>query len=209
MLSVSDNGCGMDRETLANIFEPFFTTKKEGQGTGLGLATVYGTVRQNNGFINVYREPGKGTTFRIYLPRHKAGGVETADDKAEVALKGGTETVLIVEDEESVLNLTKDMLEKLGYRVLAARRTDEAMRLAREYGESIDLLLTDVVMPDMNGKELSERIRSIKPGLKCLYMSGYTADVITRQGILEEGVHFIPKPFSLKSLATKVRKTLG
>ncbi len=209
MLAVSDNGCGMDRQIISNIFEPFFTTKKEGQGTGLGLATVYGIVKQNGGFINVYSEPGKGTTFRIYIPRHKAEGMETAGEAEEKKVQGGTETVLIVEDEEPVLNLTINMLETLGYHVLAARRADDAIELARGYGEIIHLLLTDVIMPDMDGKELWERIRSIKPDLRCLYMSGYTADVITRQGILEEGVHFIPKPFSLRALSVKVRETLG
>jgi len=208
MLSVSDDGCGMDRETLSKIFEPFFTTKKEGHGTGLGLATVYGIVRQNSGFINVYSEAGMGTTFKIYLPRHITESTEPADYKEEVKIPGGTETVLIVEDDEAVLNLSKSMLEKLGYHVLAARRTDEAIRLAREHEVSIDLLLTDVVMPDMNGKELFRQIRSIRPTLVCLYMSGYTEDVIARQGILEEGVQFIPKPFSLRNLALKVREAL-
>jgi CheY-like chemotaxis protein len=208
MLAVSDDGCGMEKETLANIFEPFFTTKKEGQGTGLGLATVYGIVRQNNGLINVYSEPGKGTTFRVYLPRYQAGILESADEKKEMKVLGGTETILIVEDEEDVLKLTKGMLEGLGYYVMSARNSDEAIRIAREYEGDINLLLTDVVMPDMNGKQLSDMIYSIKPGLKKLYMSGYTADVIARQGILEEGVHFIPKPFFLRDLAIKVRNAL-
>jgi len=208
MLAVSDDGCGMEKEILSNIFEPFFTTKKEGHGTGLGLATVYGIVRQNSGFINVYSEPSRGTTFRIYLPRHKAEGMEAAEYEEEM-VQGGTETILIVEDDEAVLNLSKGMLERLGYHVLVARKPDEAMMLAREYEGNIELLFTDVVMPDMNGKELSEKMRSIRPGMECLYMSGYTADVIARQGILEEGVHFIPKPFSLKVLAAKVLEILG
>lgn len=209
LLAVNDDGHGMDKETLAHIFEPFFTTKKEGQGTGLGLATVYGIVKQNNGFICADSEPGQGTTFRIYLPRYGGESQEAGEDKAEVKLLGGTETVLIVEDEAAVMNLIKNLLERLGYHVLAAGRTDEAIRLARDCGESIDLLLTDVVMPDMNGKELAERISAMQPALKCLYMSGYTADVITRQGILEEGVHFITKPFTLKDLAIKIRETLA
>ena len=208
IFSVSDNGCGMERETLGNIFEPFFTTKKEGQGTGLGLATVYGIVKQNNGFINVYSEPGRGTTFRIYLPRYPNEEVEAADEQQEAEIKGGTETILIVEDEETVLKLTKAMLEALGYKVLAARDRDRALYLAREDRSNIDLLLTDVVMPDMNGKELSERIYAIRPDLKCVYMSGYTADAIARQGVLNEGVKFISKPFSLKDLAAKVREAL-
>ena len=209
MLIVSDNGSGMEKETLANIFEPFFTTKQEGQGTGLGLATVYGIVRQNSGFINVYSEPGQGTAFKIYLPRYVDENVESEDDKPEPAVQGGTETVMLVEDSETVLKICKTMLETLGYQVLAASSKDQALRLVSEYDGNIDLLLTDVVMPDMNGKELSERIIATRPGLKCLYMSGYTADVIARQGILDEGIQFIAKPFSLKDLAVKVREALG
>jgi CheY-like chemotaxis protein len=170
---------------------------------------VYGIVRQNGGFINVYSEPGKGTTFRIYFPRCRAEIVEPADESVEMKVQGGTETVMVVEDEESVLNLATRMLEQLGYQVLAARKADEAIALAGGYAETIHLLLTDVVMPDMDGKELWAQIRSIKPDLKCLFMSGYTADVITRQGILEEGVNFIPKPFSLRALAVKIREALG
>lgn len=209
MLAISDDGSGMDKQTLSNIFEPFFTTKHEGHGTGLGLATVYGIVKQNNGFINVYSEPGLGSTFRLYFPRLRSEQPETADGAQQTAPEGGTETILLVEDEETVLNLARDMLENLGYHVLAVKKPDEALRLAAEFEETVDLLLTDVVMPDMNGRELSERIMPLKPGMKCLYMSGYTADVIARQGILEEGIHFIPKPFSLRELAAKVREALG
>jgi signal transduction histidine kinase/CheY-like chemotaxis protein len=208
ILAVSDDGSGMDRETLDNIFEPFFTTKREGHGTGLGLATVYGIIRQNSGFITVYSEPAKGSMFRIHLPRYITDSQESTEILADTTIPGGTETVLIVEDEEAVLNLIKGMLEKLGYKVLAVRKTDEAIRLAGEHDDNIDLLLTDIVMPDMNGRELSERITAIKPGIKCLYMSGYTADVIAHHGVLDEGVQFISKPFSLKSLAEKVRETL-
>jgi len=209
VLIISDNGCGMDKDTLANIFEPFFTTKKEGQGTGLGLATVYGIVRQNNGFINVYSEPGRGTTFKIYLPRYVEENSETETDEPEPAIKGGTETILISEDQMEVLNLSRTVLEMLGYKVLTAGGADQALQLARDYDGNIDLLLTDVVMPGINGKELSERILAVKPGIKCLYMSGYTADVIARQGVLEQGVKFISKPFSVKDLAAKVREVLG
>ncbi len=208
ILAVSDSGCGIAREVLANIFEPFFTTKKEGQGTGLGLATVYGIVKQNNGFINVSSEPGQGTTFQLYLPRYQSDDPEAAADLQETEIPRGTETILIVEDEETVLKLTKAMLEALGYNVLAARDRNHALHLAREDRGDVHLLLTDVVMPEMNGKELSERIMAIKPGLKRLYMSGYTADVIARQGVLEEGVKFISKPFSLQDLALKVREAL-
>jgi len=165
-------------------------------------------VKQNGGFINAYSEPGQGTTFRIYLPRYSSEITETSDDQEAMATQGGTETILIVEDEESVLKLSRDMLEVLGYKVLTAQKTEEALQLVREYDGRINLLLTDVVMPDMNGKELSERIISIKPGMKCLYMSGYTADVIARQGILDKGIQFIPKPFSLRDLSAKVREAL-
>jgi len=208
LLAVSDNGCGMERGTLANVFEPFFTTKKEGQGTGLGLATVYGIVKQNYGFIHVYSELGSGTTFKVYLPRYTDDDLDEADAKAEADAHRGSETVLLVEDEEAVLKLSTAMLESLGYAVLAARNKDQALRQAAEYQGHIDLLLTDVVMPGMNGKELSERILAVRPEIKCLYMSGYTADVIARQGVLDEGVKFISKPFSLRALAAKLREAL-
>jgi CheY-like chemotaxis protein len=208
MLAVSDDGCGMDRDTIANIFEPFFTTKELGKGTGLGLATVYGIIKQNNGFANVYSEPGRGTTFRIYLPRHGTEVSVAEEEKEELKVPGGTETVLIVEDEEAVLDLSKNMLEKLGYRVLAARKSDQAICLVQEHEDNIDLLLTDVVMPDMNGRELAGRLGSVRPGMKYLYMSGYTANVIAHHGILDQGVNFIPKPFTLKELGQKVREAL-
>lgn len=208
MLAVSDNGYGMSKETLTMIFEPFFTTNKEGQGTGLGLATVYGIVKQNNGFINVYSEPGVGTTFKIYLPRNTEHDDAPEDKKIETDLPGGNETILIVEDEITVLSLTQAMLEALGYNVLAAGNKDLAFHLVQNHAGAIDLLLTDIVMPDINGKELAERMAHLKPGMKCLYMSGYTADVIARQGILEEGIHFISKPFSLRDLANKIRAVL-
>jgi len=210
MLTVSDNGCGIRKEALGSIFEPFFTTKKEGHGTGLGLATVYGIVKQNNGFISVYSEPGQGTTFRIYLPRYRDEKSEIAENnELQANIPTGTETILLVEDEPTVLELSKAMLELLGYKVLAAGSKDHALMLIREYQEKVDLLFTDVVMPGMNGNELSERIMDLRPGLKCLYMSGYTADVIARQGILREGLKFIAKPFSLQNLAAKVREALA
>ena len=199
----------MGKETLANIFEPFFTTKKEGMGTGLGLSTVYGIVKQNGGFISVHSEPGEGTVFRIYLPRYKDEVPEAADRKVTMEIEGGTETVLIVEDEESVLNLNRAMLENLGYRVLAVKGAEQALWLAREYEGDIHLLLTDVAMPGMNGKELAKSISAVKPGIKCLYMSGYTADIFANHGILEEGIQFISKPFSLTDLADTIREILG
>jgi len=208
LLAVSDNGMGMDKETLANIFEPFFTTKGKDQGTGLGLATVYGIVRQNSGFINVYSEPGQGTTFKIYLPR--CTNEDTQDDHKEddIKIQCGSETILIVEDDASVLNLSKGMLEKLGYAVFAVNHTDDALSLVSDDEKKIDLLMTDVVMPDMNGKELAKRINDIRPNIKCLYMSGYTANVIAHHGILDKNIHFIAKPFNLRDLAAKLREVI-
>jgi CheY-like chemotaxis protein len=208
VLAVSDNGMGMDKGVLKNIFEPFFTTKKSGHGTGLGLSTVYGIVRQNNGFINVYSEPGQGTTFRIYLPRCIDESALGQREKDEIRIKGGTETVLVVEDEAAVLNLSRGMIEKLGYTVLAARTVQEALSLVSEHDGRIDLLLTDVVMPEMNGKDLARRISDIRPGIKCLYMSGYTANVIAHHGILDKGIRFIAKPFSLRDLAARIREAI-
>jgi PAS domain S-box-containing protein len=208
VLTVSDDGCGMDDETMEHIFEPFFTSKESGEGTGLGLATVYGIVRQNGGFINVYSEPGSGSTFRIYLPVH-GGEEETGGPQGTVAAVGGTETVLLAEDEPAILRMTQTMLEHLGYRVLSAGSPEEAIRLAGEYPGDIDLLLSDVVMPQMNGLELYRRLESIHPGLRSLFMSGYTADVIADHGVLERGTNFMQKPFSVDQLATKVRQALS
>jgi len=209
-IAVSDNGCGMDQEILGNIFEPFFTTKGIGKGTGLGLAMVHGVVKQNNGFINVYSEPGQGTTFKIYLPRYlgRAEPVETVELPAVSVGRSSQETILVVEDELSLLELSKIILEGQGYRVLAADTPGEAIRLAEEHDGEIHLLMTDVVMPEMNGRDLSKRILSVYPGLKRLFMSGYTANVIAHHGILDEGVHFIQKPFSRKDLTAKVREAL-
>lgn len=208
LLSVRDNGCGMDRETMCHIFEPFFTTKVTGKGTGLGLATVFGIVKQNHGCIDVYSEPGQGTTFKVYLARFAD---ETADEKKpedKKALPGGAETVLIVEDEPAILSLGVRILDGLGYKVLSAIRPGEAVRLFEERSDEIDLLLTDTVMPDMNGRELADKLKSIKPSLKCLFMSGYTADVIAHRGVLDQEMNFIQKPFSIEALARKTRVAL-
>jgi two-component system, cell cycle sensor histidine kinase and response regulator CckA len=205
MLAVSDNGCGMDDETMRNLFEPFFTTKGVGKGTGLGLSTVYGIVKQNDGFINVTSEPGRGTTFKITIPRHAGSIVEASAASAAELPQGHGETLLLVEDEPALLNMGKEMLEKLGYTVLSAGAPRDAMRLADEHAGEIHLLMTDVVMPEMNGRDLAERLLANNPGMKCLFMSGYTADVIARHGALDEGVHFIQKPFSMGDLAVKVR----
>jgi PAS domain S-box-containing protein len=207
LLAISDNGCGMDRETLSHLFEPFFTTKAIGKGTGLGLATVYGIIKQNNGFINVYSEPGQGTTFKIYLPRH--------DGKSQLPTKGpqeaagrGQETILLAEDEPAILEMTTRMLECQGYTVLAAGTPDEAIRLAREYAAEIHLLMTDVVMPEMNGRDLARNLLTSRPHIKRLFMSGYTANVIAHHGMLDAEVCFIQKPFSIRGLAAKVREAL-
>jgi CheY-like chemotaxis protein len=207
-LVVSDNGRGMNKETLANIFEPFFTTKELGKGTGLGLATVYGIVKQNNGFINVYSEPGQGATFTIYLPQYSGEAGQAQTEDTETSAPHGQETILLVEDEAAVLSLTTILLKKLGYTVLAAGTPDEAIRLARKYDGRIHLLITDMVMPGMNGRDLAEKLRPLHSNLKRLFMSGYTADVITKHGVLDKSVRFIQKPFSRQNLAAKVREAL-
>ena len=207
MLSISDNGCGMDKETQSHLFEPFFTTKKVGEGTGLGLATVYGIVKQNEGYIDVSSKLEQGTTFSIYLPRiQKTLKIEEETD-AKTTPKGA-ETVLLVEDEESLLKLGKVMLERFGYKVIAAPTPLEAVALAEQYEGAIHLLVTDVVMPQMNGRELEEQIKKLRPHTKVLFMSAYTTDVIAKQGILEGDVHFLEKPFSVDSLTNKVREVL-
>ncbi|WP_051327457.1 PAS domain S-box protein [Desulfatibacillum aliphaticivorans] len=208
LLSVKDNGCGMDRETMANIFEPFFTTKKPDRGTGLGLSTIYGIVKQNDGAVLVESEPGKGALFKIYLPRH--GSPETASEALQAAepLEGKGETVLLVEDEKAIISMAKSMLERSGYRVLTASSPQKALNLVDEFQDGIQLLITDVIMPGMNGKDLAEELKSRHPSLKVLFMSGYTADLIARHGVLEKDVHFLEKPFSQNKLAEQVRKAL-
>jgi PAS domain S-box-containing protein len=208
LLAVSDNGCGMDRQTLSHVFEPFFTTKPQGEGTGLGLATVYGIVRQNNGFIDIYSEPGQGTTIKIYLPRFDEAPTAEAQTKRPVDMPTGTETILLVEDEEALLKLAEILLKKLGYSVLAAGTPEQAIRLVEAYSGSIHLLMTDVVMPEMSGRELWQRLGALRPDLKCLFMSGYTANIITHHGVLNPNVHFLQKPFQLQVLAAKLREAL-
>jgi two-component system cell cycle sensor histidine kinase/response regulator CckA len=208
MLTVSDDGCGMDREILAHIFEPFFTTKGIGQGTGLGLATVYGIVKQNDGFVNVYSEPGQGTAIKIYLPRFETRPVPAPAESPALDAKGGKEMMLLVEDDPMILALCKTLLEDMGYTALTARTPDEAIDRAGESAGRINLLITDVVMPGMNGWELAKRLRTLYPDIKTLFMSGYTANVIAHGGVLEEGVHFMQKPFSRNELAAKVREAL-
>jgi CheY-like chemotaxis protein len=208
LLAVSDNGCGMDKVVLAQLFDPFFTTKPPGRGTGLGLATVYGIVKQNHGFINVYSEPEQGTTFKIYLPRHASDEVDTIATQAPALTPTGTETVLLVEDEAALLKLAARLLERLGYTVLAAGSPSQALQLAETHEGTIHLLLTDVIMPEMSGRDLWQRLGTLRPDLKCLFMSGYTANVIAHHGVLDDGIHFLQKPFSKEVLATKLREAL-
>ncbi|MCA1792294.1 MAG: response regulator [Desulfobacteraceae bacterium] len=208
LLAVSDNGSGMDKETLDNLFEPFFTTKEVGKGTGLGLATIYGIVKQNNGFINVHSEPGLGSTFKIYLPRLVD---DKKTDKAVPEKKvatGGTETILLVEDEPTILRMTRMMLERKGYSVISAATPAEAVEKAKNHSGAIDLLMSDVVMPEMNGRDLAGQITALYPDIGLLFMSGYTADVIAHQGVLDDGVAFIQKPFSMADMTAKVRELL-
>lgn len=208
MLAVSDNGCGMDKKIVDKIFEPFFTTKASGKGSGLGLSTVYGIVKQNKGFINVYSEPGCGTSFKIFIRVHEGGGAEQIVSTAVDSPLGEGETILLVEDEQGLLTMGQKLLETLKYDVLTATNPDEAMILVQKNPNKIHLLITDVVMPIMSGKDLADRIKTVNPNIKVLYMSGYTANVIAHHGVLDQGVNFIAKPFSIGALSTKVRKVL-
>ncbi len=209
LVTVADNGCGMDAETMSHLFEPFYTTKGSGHGTGLGLATVFGIVKQNNGYVDAVSETGQGATFSVYVPRY-AGPVVTdaAPVSAERQATGRKATILLVEDERSVRITTRFFLEAMGHAVLAADGPVEALALAARYAGEIDLLLTDVVMPDMNGRQLAERLHDLRPGMKCLYMSGYTEDEVLGLGVANAGVHFLGKPFTRDDLARKVRDVL-
>ncbi len=209
VLAVSDDGCGMDRDTRAHIFEPFFTTKPTGQGTGLGLSTVYGIVRQCNGFLNVYSEPGHGTTFRIYLPSCNDSRPAPPAKTDEAASDVTHQTVLLVEDEPSLLNFAVKLLKTMGFTVLAAKSPADALSLSEAYPDTIDLLLTDVVMPEMSGRELQLRLHQRRPQLRTLFMSGYTADVIAHHNVLDEGIHFLQKPFSSSELRHAVIEVLN
>jgi two-component system, cell cycle sensor histidine kinase and response regulator CckA len=206
MMAVSDTGRGMDRATLDRAFEPFFTTKPEGEGTGLGLSTVYGVARQNGGSVSLYSEPGRGTTVRVYLPRRESG--QEARAEPAPAVHRGPETILLVEDEGALLALTEELLTELGYQVLAAEGPLEALAFAAKPDAVIDLLLTDVIMPSMNGKELAERVRTLRPGIRVLFTSGYTADAIANRGMLDPGIDFLEKPFTLDALAARIREAL-
>lgn len=209
LLAVSDNGCGMNLQTQERIFEPFFTTKEVGKGTGLGLSTVYGIVKQSGGHVWVYSEVGIGTTFKVYLPRVDAPSEEAVVSTVETKLQIGTETVLLVEDEEIVRSMTREILQESGYQVLSAEHAEDALQVVGEHSGPIHLLLSDVVMPGLSGRELAEQLAPLRKEMKVLYMSGYTDDAIVHHGVLEEGTAFIEKPFTPLTLSRKVREVLN
>jgi CheY-like chemotaxis protein len=200
----------MDVETRSHIFEPFFTTKEPGKGTGLGLATVYGIINQSDGHIWVYSEPDKGSVFKVYLPQVKASGpLDNQDDQISTPSRRGSETILLVEDEDSVRGLACRILLGEGYLVLEASNGEEALRISADYPDPIHLLLTDVVMPGgMSGRQLAANLSALRPQMKVLYMSGYTDDAIVHHGVLDEGIAFLQKPFTLIMLTHKVREVL-
>ena len=208
MLAVSDSGTGMSPEVQSRIFEPFFTTKAEGQGTGLGLATVYGIVKQSGGHISVYSDSGHGATFRVYLPRVDAPKTEGADERIVTEAPRGTETILLAEDTESLRDVIRETLQELGYIVLDAANGVDALALAKAFASPIDLLLTDVVMPKLGGSDLAAALHKTRPSLQVVYMSGYTDGALSQHGVLGEGVVLIEKPFSSQKLARVIRDAL-
>ncbi|HET6389761.1 CHASE3 domain-containing protein [Hyphomicrobium sp.] len=208
LIAVTDTGFGMDKETTERAFEPFFTTKPAGKGTGLGLPQVYGFVKQSGGHIKIYSEPGQGTTVKIYLPRHWENAPAEVEGRAPPQIVHGTETVLVVEDDAKLLELTAEGLREMGYSVVAAPHANDALAFLAGDGH-IDLLLTDIVMPDINGRKLADQARNLRPALKVLYMTGFTRNAIVHNGILDVGVHLLAKPFTLEELSQKVREALN
>jgi two-component system cell cycle sensor histidine kinase/response regulator CckA len=208
MLAISDNGIGMDKETQSRIFEPFFTTKELGQGTGLGLATVYGIVKQSDGHIWVYSEPHRGTTFKVYFPRVEASVGVLPQSQERIQQSTGSETVLVVEDDDSVRGLVRQVMSSAGYTVMECRNANQAISMSSNYSGRIDLMITDVVMPGASGRELAQQITGLRSGIRVLFMSGYTDNAIVRHGVLDEGVAFIEKPFSPAKLLRKVREVM-
>jgi CheY-like chemotaxis protein len=198
----------MDEDTQKRIFDPFFTTKELGRGTGLGLAIVYGIVKQNNGYINVYSEPGKGTTFKIYFPLVSSRAGKVLHPEVQQPLRGGTETILFAEDNQAVRMLNRDVLQEFGYTVIAAEDGDEALRMFREHRDRISLVILDVIMPKKNGKEVLDEARRSNPNIKAIFTSGYPADLIQRDGVLEKGLHFLSKPVTPQALLRKIREVL-
>jgi two-component system cell cycle sensor histidine kinase/response regulator CckA len=208
LLAVSDTGTGMSAEVQAHLFEPFFTTKEKGKGTGLGLATVYGIVKQSGGFVWVYSEVGRGSTFKIYLPRADEPAEPLAPAATATAIPGGSETILLAEDEAPVRAVARQVLERQGYTVLEAPSAEAALDLAERYSGTIHLLLTDVVMPGMSGRDLAVRLAALRPGTRVVYMSGYADNAVIRHGMLEPDVAYVQKPFTPDAIARKVREVL-
>jgi two-component system cell cycle sensor histidine kinase/response regulator CckA len=208
MLAVTDTGHGMSPETQARIFEPFYTTKEVGKGTGLGLSMVYGIVKQSGGYIWVYSEPDRGTTFKIYLPRVDQPAETSGSENRSRSVQRGTETILLVEDDPQLRQLSSSVLAHCGYKVLTANGPEEGLAICRENHRDIRLLVTDVVMPRMNGRQLAEQIVQVAPNVKVLYISGYTSNAIVHYGVLDAGLWFLPKPFTLSALVAKVREVL-
>ena len=208
MLAVGNTGCGMDEKIKEHIFEPFFTTKEVGKGTGLGLSTVYGIVKQNNGFVWVYSEPGQGSTFKVYLPRAEGDADSEEKQRLPVIELDGSETILIVEDDDGLRKFTQNALQMHGYKVLDAENGEDALRVSQAHEGPIDLMITDVVMPKMGGKEAADRLQPLYPQMKVIYMSGYTDNAIVKHGVLAPGLNFLQKPFTPESLARKVREML-
>jgi CheY-like chemotaxis protein len=209
LLAVSDTGNGMSAETKARVFEPFFTTKGVGKGTGLGLSTVYGIVHQSGGHVQVYSEIGIGTTFKVYLPARASEDCEFEESRSiDTSTSRGSESVLLAEDEEGVRNLVRDLLKLYGYEVIEARNGEEAIELAKRRTEPIDILVTDVVMPGMSGRQLADRLGRIRPGMRVLFMSGYADEAIVQHGVLEAGTELIQKPFAPEKLVERVRQAL-